>query len=144
MRLFVYGTLTDPDRAGAILDDFAFVGPAILEGCHRVDGAYPTLAPGGRVRGRLLETTEMEALDAYEGVGNGLYVRVEVPLRSEDQCQDEAKPDTAAVYVGDPEALSVVEDVSWPGDGPFAERVRKYVHKHAVVVCQPSDADSTS
>ena len=125
MLVFVYGTLTDPDRAREVLDDFAFVGPATLEGCHRIEGTYPTLAPGGSVRGRFLDTPEIEALDAYEGVDSGLYVRVAVPFRGGDE--------TVAVYVGDPDALSV-SGVTWPGEGSFAERVRKHVREESVSV----------
>ena len=80
MRVFVYGTLTNPDRVQEVLDSFVFVGPATLRGLHAVDGQYPTLAPDGRVGGRLLRTEEVDALDAYEGVADGLYTRVSVPL----------------------------------------------------------------
>ncbi len=44
MDVFVYGTLTEPERAGELLDSFAFVGPARLEGLRVVEGRYPTLA----------------------------------------------------------------------------------------------------
>ncbi|WP_459193447.1 gamma-glutamylcyclotransferase [Halosimplex sp. J119] len=44
MRAFVYGTLTDPERAGAVLNEFVYRGPAVLDGLQRVDGEYPTLA----------------------------------------------------------------------------------------------------
>lgn len=121
--VFVYGTLTDPERAGAVLDDWRDHGPAVLEGCHRVDGRYPTLTPGGSVAGRLLVTDELDRLDAYEGVADGLYVRVPVPVRDGG---------TVWVYVGDPHRLDAPAD--WPGDGPFAERVRDYVASGSAVV----------
>ncbi len=89
MRVFVYGTLTDPDRIASVVETFEFVGTATLVGLHRVEGRYPTLAPGGETEGRLLDTPDVEALDAYEGVERGLYCRVTVP-------------DGIAVYVGDP------------------------------------------
>jgi hypothetical protein len=41
---------------------------------------------------------------------------------------------TAAVYVGDPDALDVEEAVEWPGSGSFAERVHRYFEDHPVVV----------
>jgi len=41
---------------------------------------------------------------------------------------------TAAVYVGDPDALDVEDAVDWPGSGPFAERVRRYFEAESVVV----------
>jgi gamma-glutamylcyclotransferase (GGCT)/AIG2-like uncharacterized protein YtfP len=147
MDVFVYGTLTNPERVRAVVDSFVFVGPAVLEGLRVVDGEYPTLAPpietpdpedvaGARVAGRLLRTDDVDALDAYEGVDDGLFVRVTVPVDDDggvgaererddwDGVTDEAAPpvDEAAVYVGDPARLGA--DATWPGDGPFAERVR--------------------
>ncbi len=44
MDVFVYGTLTEPERVGELLESFAFVGPARLEGLRVVEGRYPTLA----------------------------------------------------------------------------------------------------
>jgi len=125
MDVFVYGTLTEPERVAAVVDAFVFVGGAVLEGCHPVAGRYPTLAPGGETAGRLLRTEEVDALDAYEGVGGGLYPRVSVPR---------ADGGTAAVYVGDPDALDVEAAVDWPGSGPFAERVRRYFDAGGAVV----------
>jgi gamma-glutamylcyclotransferase (GGCT)/AIG2-like uncharacterized protein YtfP len=125
MDVFVYGTLTEPERVASVVDAYVFVGAAVLEGCHPVAGRYPTLAPGGETAGRLLRTEEVDALDAYEGVDEGLYVRVSVPR---------ADGGTAAVYVGDPDALDVAEPVDWPGSGPFAERVRRYVDAEPVLV----------
>lgn len=132
MDVFVYGTLTAPDRVGELLDSFVFVGAATLHGLHAVEGRYPTLAPGGRVAGRLLRTDEIERLDRYEGVDRGLYVRVSVPLVGGD-------PDEAAVYVGDPERLEA--DADWPGTGPFRDRVEEYVATEnvRVVPTPPSD-----
>ena len=126
MHVFVYGTLTGRARAAAVLGDgeFEFVGRARLCGLHRVGGRYPALAPGGRVEGRLLRTARIEALDRYEGVAAGLYVRVSVPGDGEQ----------AAVYVGDPDRLDVSGPVEWPGDGPFDERVERYVRENPVTV----------
>ena len=119
MLVFVYGTLTDRERADAVIGpgNYEFVSRAELEGVRRVEGAYPTLAPGGSVDGRLLETDRegVGALDAYEGVDQGLYVRVAVPIEDGE---------TAWTYVGDPARLEVTEDVAWPGKGAFRERVR--------------------
>lgn len=126
MDVFVYGTLTEPDRVGDLLDSFVFVGPAVLRGLHAVDGDYPTLAPGGRVGGRVLRTDEVGALDAYEGVDDGLYVRVAVPAAGDRFASE------VACYVGDPERLGA--DATWPGDGPFPERVRQYLAAHDVSV----------
>jgi len=123
--VFVYGTLTDETTVAEVLEDWSFAGEAVLDGLHRVDGEYPTLGPGGRVDGRLLRTPEVDRLDAYEGVGRGLYVRVEVPVAP-------GQSDAVAVYVGDPDRLGV--DVEWPGDAALADRVRDYVDAADVVV----------
>ena len=103
MDIFVYGTLTEPDRVAEVLDSYVYVGPATLFGLHLVEGRYPTLAPGGETGGRLLRTEEMDALDEYERVGEGLYRRVTVPLDAPD-----GHPDEAAVYVGDPDRLEAM------------------------------------
>jgi gamma-glutamylaminecyclotransferase len=127
---FVYGTLTDPDRARAVLErDPEFAAPAVLDGCHRAEGAYPTLVPGGDCEGRLLriERPDLHRLDAYEGVDDGLYVRVSVPFVT-----DGAHIGTVETYVGDPGRLDAPG--SWPGEGPFTERVRRYVEAEDVVV----------
>lgn len=113
---FVYGTLVEPARVDAILDEWAFDGDAVLEGLQRVEGTYPTLAPGGSTAGRLLVTPELTALDRYEGVERGLYVRVAVPLDGDGE---------AWVYVGDPDQLDA--PARWPGAGSFATRVRHYL-----------------
>lgn len=124
--VFVYGTLTDPAQVGRVLDEWSFRGPATLSGLHRVDGRYPTLAPGGETAGRLLRTSEVDALDAYEGVDRGLYARVAVPRGGADG--------TVAVYVGDPERLGVADSVSWPGEGPVFDRIERFVATGEVVV----------
>jgi gamma-glutamylcyclotransferase (GGCT)/AIG2-like uncharacterized protein YtfP len=126
MHCFVYGTLTDESTASRLLDAYEFRGSATLVGLHRVDGQYPTLAPGGSVDGRSLTTTESESLDRYEGVDNGLYVRLSVPA-------DGGLPaDRVDVYVGDPDRLDA--PVTWPGDGSFATRVRAFLREHDVRV----------
>jgi gamma-glutamylcyclotransferase (GGCT)/AIG2-like uncharacterized protein YtfP len=116
VRLFVYGTLTDPGTADSVVGDASYAGRAVCDGLHRVAGRYPTLAPGGRVEGRLLDTEQAGAVDAYEGVDSGLYVRVTLPF--EDGT-------TVETYVGDPDRLD--PDAEWPGEGPFPDRVRRYV-----------------
>lgn len=126
VKTFVYGTLADRDGAAAVLDEFRFAGPAVLVGLHRVEGRYPTLAPGGSVRGRVLVTDEVAALDAYEGTERGLYVRVPVPVADGDG--------SLQVYVGDPARLDAEADADWPGAGTFAERVRRYVRAADVAI----------
>ena len=141
MHVFVYGTLTDPDRAATLLDTFAYRGKAVLDGLHRADGTYPTLAPGGRTRGRILRTADIDVLDEYEGVDRGLYARIPVPFTDETIDHDDApsQDDTGidsekiAVYVGDSDALGVA-GVSWPGPGSFRDRIERYVHEEEVYV----------
>lgn len=131
MLVFVYGTLTDPARARKVLDEPpAYVADAVLDGCHRVDGDYPTLVPGGSCEGRLLEVQRpaLHRLDAYEGVDRGLYVRVSVPFEG----PGDASVGTVETYVGDPEALDAPG--SWPGEGTLGERVRASIEREAVVV----------
>lgn len=127
MHVFVYGTLTDPETVGEVVDSYVFVGDGVLDGLHPVDGRFPTLAPGGETPGRLLRTEDVAALDAYEGVGDDLYVRVAVPLVGVDGA------DEAAVYVGDPARLDA--DATWPvGDDEFGAVVRSYCDANDVVV----------
>ncbi|WP_306053527.1 gamma-glutamylcyclotransferase family protein [Natronococcus wangiae] len=133
--VFVYGTLTDPNRVEAVLGAipdarYELESDAALEGLRRVEGEYPTLAPDGRVEGRLLAVDErgLEALDRYEGVDHGLYERIAVP------CADENVDDSAWIYVGDPDRLGVTERVDWPDGKSLAERVRTHVSRHGVVV----------
>ena len=47
MYVFAYGTLTDADRAAAILDEFEFCGDRILDGLHRIEGTFPPRASVG-------------------------------------------------------------------------------------------------
>lgn len=125
MDVFVYGTLTDPARVDALLTDFSFRGDATLVGLRRVEGQYPTLVPGDTTEGRIVRTPEVDRLDRYEGVDRGLYRRVEVPLADGSG--------TVAVYVGDPDALGATEG-TWPGEGPFRDRVERYLREAAVSV----------
>lgn len=119
MEVFVYGTLTDPTRVQQVVDDFDFRGDAVLDGLHRVDGEYPTLAPGGEVEGRILSTDDVAALDAYEGVDRGLYVRVPVPVTADapfgtdtgTYTRTNTGQRTVQVYVGDPDKLDVLDSV---------------------------------
>ena len=146
MDVFVYGTLTEPERVAEVLDSYVYVGPATLFGLHLVEGRYPTLAPGGETGGRLLRTEDLDTLDEYERVGEGLYRRASVPLEAPG-----SHPEEAAVYVGDPDRLDA--DAAWPGDGReggdggdpdgepiddgesgFAERVDRYLEREGVRV----------
>jgi gamma-glutamylcyclotransferase (GGCT)/AIG2-like uncharacterized protein YtfP len=136
MDVFVYGTLTDPDRVDELLTEYTFESDALLEGLHQIEGTYPTLAPGGRVAGRLFRTSEIDRLDRYEGVESGLYARVDIPLAdgsAEVGGADRSdRSDTVAVYIGDPAALDA--SVEWPGEGPIAARADRYVCEQGVTV----------
>jgi len=123
MDVFVYGTLTDSGTAASVLSTVEYRGEARLSGLHRVDGEYPTLAPGGSVRGRILATDELDRLDSYEGVERGLYVRVTVPSSTSG---------TVETYVCNPDRLGVTDE--WSGEGTFAERVRASLDENEVVV----------
>lgn len=122
MDVFVYGTLADPACVRQVLDRFEYVGRAVLDGVHRAEGRYPTLAPGGRVRGRILRISgaKIDGLDAYEGVDRGLYIRVSIPH------SDRA----VEVYIGDPDRLDAPAE--WPGNGSVRERVDRYLSTHDV------------
>lgn len=136
--IFVYGTLTDPDRADSLLAEWSFGPDARLVGLRRVEGRYPTLVPGGSVEGRILRTDELTTLDRYEGVSSGLYVRVTVPYADEFDgaggAADDDGREGAAVYVGDPDRLAVDTDARWPESDDFGGRVRRYVADERVVV----------
>jgi len=121
---FVYGTLRDPERARKLLGHAEFGPDVRLRGLHRVEGRYPTLAPGGATEGRVLRLRDgdLEALDAYEGVDRGLYVRVRVP----------GDPGPLWTYVGDPDRLGA--EATWPGPGPLRRRVERYVDANDVRV----------
>lgn len=122
-RFFVYGTLTDPERLARVLDEWTVEGSAVLEGLHRVDGEYPTLAPGGQTSGQLIRTGERDRLDRYEGVSQGLYICIEIPV---------ATGGSAGVYVGDPAKLAAPDD--WPGDGSFSARLAAYLDENTVMI----------
>jgi gamma-glutamylcyclotransferase (GGCT)/AIG2-like uncharacterized protein YtfP len=123
--LFVYGTLTEPDRVATLCDAFSFLGGARVDGLAVAAGASPTLVPGDAAAGRLLRVDDaaLAALDRHEGVAAGTHVRVGL-----------ARTDGGSVetYVGDPAALGVAD--GWPGDGPLADRVRAYCDEAGVAV----------
>lgn len=119
------GTLTDTGRAFGLIPEARYLGTAKIVELQLVEGRYQTLAPGRTATGRILRTDEVATLDEYEGVETGLYVRVSVP-----------DPDgsTVETYVRNPSRLGVAEEVRWPEDGDFRERVGRYVDSEAVVV----------
>lgn len=124
-RIFVYGTLTNPEQVETLLERFELGPEATVQGLHRVEGRYPTLAPGGECVGKLLQTPEIDRLDTYEGVDSGLYVRVSVPVFDDELVECDC-------YIGDPARLDAAAE--WPGTGSFVERVRSYLDEHEVGV----------
>ena len=141
--VFVYGTLTDPNRVSELLTNYTFGPAAVCHGLRRVDGRYPTLVPGGQVAGRLLSTTEVDRLDGYEGVDRGLYCRVRVPRRSphgsrtgdrSHSDQSAFAADTVDIYVGDPTALGISGTVGWPEAEGFGQSVNTHIETHSVQV----------
>jgi gamma-glutamylcyclotransferase (GGCT)/AIG2-like uncharacterized protein YtfP len=129
-EVFVYGTLTDPEQVARVVSTVEFRGEATLDGLHRVAGDYPTLAPGGHVAGRVLETPDVEALDAYESVERGLYVRVSVPRVPDGEREQD--DNCVEIYVGDPVALGA--DAERPGTGSLREHVRRFCRENEVEV----------
>jgi gamma-glutamylcyclotransferase (GGCT)/AIG2-like uncharacterized protein YtfP len=124
--VFVYGTLTDDAQVAALLDSYRFAGDAVCVGFKRVDGRYPTLVPGESVSGRLLETSEIDRLDRYEGVDRGLYHRVSVSLASSLAASLSAT--TAEVYLAAPNVIGLGSlEEYWPGEGSFRARVDRHL-----------------
>ena len=99
--IFVYGTLLDETLAGNILERAVRAEPARLLDFEllRLEGfPYPIAfyALGEVIEGRLyrgLTNADYERLDAYEGVGEGLYQRVEARIVAD------GAPEPAWVYV---------------------------------------------
>ena len=108
LPLFAYGTLTDPVFVGQLLEHPVTLTPATLLGFQKIalEGFdYPLVVPAeaGRVAGQVLTDVvpaDYERLDAYEGVGEGLYLRAEgeVELAS-GECR------TVYVYTASPKTL---------------------------------------
>jgi gamma-glutamylcyclotransferase (GGCT)/AIG2-like uncharacterized protein YtfP len=84
LPLFAYGTLTDAVFTGHLLERRLDAEPASLVDFERlslVGFDYPVVveAPGKTVEGflyRHLSADDYARLDAYEGVGEGLYRRI--------------------------------------------------------------------
>lgn len=88
LPLFAYGTVLDPTFLGHLLERPVDTEPAALLDFQLVD--LPELpspviceAPGQRVPGRLyrhLSAEDYARIDAYQGVAEGLYERVEAEV----------------------------------------------------------------
>lgn len=85
LPLFAYGTLQNEEFVRQLLEHDVELHPATLRDFRRLefpDFEYPFVVPheAGRVPGQMLQPLEVEdyeRLDAYEGVGEDLYRRVE-------------------------------------------------------------------
>jgi len=134
--VFVYGTLIDPDRLSSVLECYTTGPAAVCEGLHRVEGQYPTLAPGGHTRGRLISTPELDVLDSYEGLDRGLYCRVSVPLSSATASRIEPPftTETVELYVGSPRLLGLADRIEWPPSASFEQQVKQYLDSHPVQI----------
>jgi gamma-glutamylcyclotransferase (GGCT)/AIG2-like uncharacterized protein YtfP len=83
LPLFAYGTLIDPVFTGRLLERRLVPEPAVLldHALAKLPGvsyAVAVPAPGRRAEGQLyrfLTAADYDRLDAYEGVGEGLYSR---------------------------------------------------------------------
>jgi gamma-glutamylcyclotransferase (GGCT)/AIG2-like uncharacterized protein YtfP len=98
--LFVYGTLQDPQRLRTVLGPAArwrVLGAGTIRGVLYDAGPYPALrrsdSPADIVPGLLLELEDeslLVALDRYEGVDSGLYLRERVQVYTADGAQQDA------------------------------------------------------
>jgi gamma-glutamylcyclotransferase (GGCT)/AIG2-like uncharacterized protein YtfP len=122
IHLFVYGTLTDPERVTALTGQQFERVDATLNGFERVNSplGYPFILPkaGGTVRGILLlnlDPLSLVQLDAYEAEGD-LYRRQVVVVEVADRRV------AAVTYVGHAIRASVAPmptrwaDLSQPED----------------------------
>jgi gamma-glutamylcyclotransferase (GGCT)/AIG2-like uncharacterized protein YtfP len=118
MLLFAYGTLKDPKQLG-VATGFpvrcAVVGPGKIRGVLYDVGEYPALrrseSEEDLVPGVLLDLddTALDALDAYEGVADGLYVRERCAVRLDDGRSSEAW-----VYIFNRSTAGLRRIATWP------------------------------
>ena len=108
LPLFVYGTLTDVDFVSNLLERRVTLRAATLQDYRLVElesFGYPLVVPhvGGRVAGQIVERLgplDYERLDAYEGVGEELYLRVEATIQ-----QPGGDPQEAYLYAASAKTL---------------------------------------
>ncbi len=109
LPLFAYGSLTDAVFTGRLLERPLAPEPAVLLDFRKVDLrrlGYEVVvpAPGERVEGlvyRGMSRADYRRLDAYQGVGEGLYVREIATARP----APEAPGEPVCVYVPTPRSL---------------------------------------
>jgi gamma-glutamylcyclotransferase (GGCT)/AIG2-like uncharacterized protein YtfP len=119
-HLFAYGSLVDPKRLDSVLGH-RHLGERLsarLEGFERITDryAYPFIvaAPGKRVDGVVLmdlSPADLHALDLYEDVTAGLYVRQKVDV-SAWGCGPRSYSIPAHTYVAGPSLARLVGPAS--------------------------------
>ncbi len=119
LPLFVYGTLQDPRRVRAVLGPEArwrVLGAGTIRGVLYDVGPYPALrrsdSPRDVVPGRLLELDDeglLIALDRYEGVDAGLYLRERVEV-----CLAGGEQQSGWVYVYNRSVAGLRRIAQWP------------------------------
>lgn len=106
LPLFVYGTLVDETFTTGLLERSVAAEPAVLLDFELVTVEGMPLAtvfeaPGEVVEGRVLRALspeDLDRLDAYEGVAEGLYRRIVARIVAGDPGEKGA-PEPAFVYV---------------------------------------------
>lgn len=122
MLLFAYGTLQVPQRVcevvGRTISCRVVGGGAVRGVLYDVRGAYPALRPSASandiVPGVLLELDEdvLPALDAYEGVAEGLYVRERCAVQLDDGTVEQAW-----IYIYSQPIDALRRIAAWPPPG---------------------------
>lgn len=88
-RLFVYGTLMAGGVAAGMVEPCERRAATVRGALYHLPDGYPALVLGGEddVHGELLSGVDLrrlDVLDAYEGVEQGLFQRVEVEVSAVD------------------------------------------------------------
>lgn len=83
--LFVYGTLRSEESQSVLLAGLARKKATVLGSLWDLPAGYPALCLMGEetVHGELVEgvnPTQLQIIDAYEGVAEGLFRRVRIPV----------------------------------------------------------------
>lgn len=119
VHLFVYGTLRRSQGASALLSGCLFLADGRLPGSLYDTGSYPALVLDGRgeVVGEVWSCSAetLTRLDPYEGVGDGLFERVQVTV--------EGRP--CWTYVAGPRLASRILPDHRIASGDWTRRTRK-------------------
>lgn len=86
--IFVYGTLRKNQIRHKLIEHCKFIGHGTVSGFVLLDlGAYPGAVTGdGTIYGELYEVEDavIEWLDLVEGIGQGLFRRIQVEVQTEN------------------------------------------------------------